>query len=115
MHVGERIAEMMKKKGISQNRLAKMAQLSQSGISSIISGASSPKENTLQAIASALGCSVSDLLNDEKEPEDKWDLSERLRRDPDFRIVYDQLSKAKPEHIRAVSAMLKSLEGERND
>lgn len=62
MTVGERIGAMMKKQGVSQNRLAKAAQMSQSGLSSIISGAVSPKENTLQAIANALGCSVAELL-----------------------------------------------------
>ncbi|MBO5968277.1 MAG: helix-turn-helix domain-containing protein [Clostridia bacterium] len=54
---------MMEKK-ISQNRLAKAAQISQSGISSIISGSSSPKENTLQAIAKALDCSVAELMGE---------------------------------------------------
>lgn len=62
MHVGERISSMMKNRGISQNRLAKQAQISQSGLSSIISGAVSPKESTLSAIASALGCTLSELL-----------------------------------------------------
>lgn len=64
MGVGDRIQNRMKSLGMSQNKLAKTAQISQSGLSSIISGAVSPKENTLKAIASALQCSVSDLLND---------------------------------------------------
>ena len=62
MTVGERIGALMKKQGVSQNRLAKVAQMSQSGLSSIISGQVSPKENTLQAIANALGCTVAELL-----------------------------------------------------
>ena len=65
MTVGERISIKMKEKKISQNKLAKAAQISQSGLSSIINGASSPKENTLQSIAAALNCSVSDLLGEE--------------------------------------------------
>lgn len=65
MTVGERIKWKMKEKGISQNGLARLAQLSQSGLSSIINGASSPKENTLKAIAGALGCSMSDLMGEE--------------------------------------------------
>lgn len=35
MHVGERIQARMKELGISQNKLARLAQLSQSGLSSI--------------------------------------------------------------------------------
>lgn len=62
MTVGERIESEMKKRGISQNRLAKLAQISQSGLSSIIHGAVSPKEATLQNIANALGCNASELL-----------------------------------------------------
>lgn len=65
MTVGERIKGIMKEKGISQNQLARLAQLSQSGLSSIINGASSPKENTMKAIAGALGCTVSDLMGEE--------------------------------------------------
>ena len=64
MNIGKRIAEKMKEQGISQNRLSKLAQISQSGLSSIISGQVSPKENTLQAIAKALGCSVSELIGE---------------------------------------------------
>ncbi len=64
MHIGQRIQQKMSEQRISQNRLAKAAQISQSGLSSIISGASSPKENTLQAIAKALKCSVAELMGE---------------------------------------------------
>ena len=64
MHVGERIFTLMKKRGLSQNKLAKAAQISQSGLSSIISGAVSPKEVTIQAIAKVLDCSVSELMGE---------------------------------------------------
>jgi repressor LexA len=64
MHVGQRIQQKMADQKISQNRLAKAAQISQSGLSSIISGAVSPKEITLQAIARALNCSVSELMGE---------------------------------------------------
>ena len=71
MTIGERISFELKKRGISQNKLSKLAQISQSGLSSIISGAVSPKESTLNAIASALGLTMSELLEDtetKKEP-----------------------------------------------
>lgn len=64
MTVGQRINERMKARKMSQNRLAKAAQISQSGLSSIISGAVSPKEVTLSAIAAALECSVSELMGE---------------------------------------------------
>lgn len=64
MHVGQRIQQKMADQKISQNKLAKAAQISQSGLSSIISGSVSPKEITLQAIARALDCSVSELMGE---------------------------------------------------
>ena len=64
MHIGQRIQKKMTEQHISQNRLAKAAQISQSGLSSIISGAVSPKEITVQAIAKALNCSVSELMGE---------------------------------------------------
>lgn len=69
MTIAERIKAVMKTRGISQNRLAKAAQISQSGLSSILSGAVSPKENTLQAIAAALGVSLPALISEETKKE----------------------------------------------
>lgn len=79
MNVIDRIKEEMKARGISQNKLAKAAQMSQSGLSSILNGAVSPKENTLQAIAAALGVPLSDLMDTKKEPAVAGPLDERFR------------------------------------
>lgn len=67
MKIGEKINALMKQKGLSQNRLAKSAQISQSGLSSIISGAVSPKEQTLKAIAEVLECPAWELLKEVQE------------------------------------------------
>lgn len=120
MHVGERIQERMNQKRISQNRLAKLAQISQSGLSSIISGSVSPKENTLQAIASALECSVSDLLgetssNQSDGTDEVWNVRERIRRDPNMRILFDAASKATPEQLKAAASMLRSFQGDNDE
>ena len=64
MTIGERIREKIRQKGISQNQLARMAGISQSGLSTIISGANGPTESTLRAIAGALECSVGELLGE---------------------------------------------------
>lgn len=64
MGVREQIRLKMKELGYSQVKLAQRAQLSQSGISSILSGASNPSTSTLQAIANALGCTVSELMGE---------------------------------------------------
>lgn len=64
MDVGQKIKQMMKKQGYSQLSLAKKAKISQSGLSTIINGGSSPSATTLQAIAEALECSVSELMGE---------------------------------------------------
>lgn len=64
MGVGEKIKIMMKNRGYSQVRLAKKAQISQSGLSTIINGGSSPSATTLKAIAAALDCSVAELMGE---------------------------------------------------
>lgn len=113
MNVGERIKEEMKKVGMSQNKLAKAAQISQSGLSSILSGAVSPKENTLQAIAAALHISASDLVGEPSDTtleDEALAIRERLRRDPSYRMLFSAADGASPEHLRAAAAMLKALE-----
>ena len=116
MTVGYRINEKMKERKMSQNRLARLAHISQSGLSSIINGQSSPKENTLKAIALALNCSITELLGEEEtEGSETWALRERLRRDPDYRMLFDAMDHASPEHLRAAAAMLKALEGTKDD
>ena len=64
MNVGDKIKVMMKNRGYSQIKLAQKAQISQSGLSTIINGGSSPSATTLSAIAAALGCSVAELMGE---------------------------------------------------
>lgn len=118
MGINDRIRLEMNRRGISQNKLAKAAQISQSGLSSILSGASSPKENTLQAIAAALNMTVSELAGEEQKEskeDDAWAIRERLRRDPEYRLLFSAADKASPEHLKAAAAMLKALEGVQDD
>lgn len=114
MTVGERIRNEMKKRDISQNKLARAAGISQSGLSSILNGDVSPKEVTLQAIASALNMSISELMGDQfTDPVDEaTQIREELRRNPDMRVLFSAASKATPEHLRATIALLKALEPE---
>ena len=114
MSAGERIKERMKALGIrSQNTLAKMAGLSQSGLSTILSGKAKPREDSMEALAKALNCTVADLYDDQPpEPQvddDVWTLREQLRRDPEIRVLFSAARNASPEHLRAAVAMLKAL------
>lgn len=64
MTSAEKISLLMEKQNLTQNGLARAAGVSQSGLSSILSGASSPKEITLHLIAQALHVKTADLLSD---------------------------------------------------
>jgi transcriptional regulator with XRE-family HTH domain len=44
------------------------------------------------------------------EDEDLWRFRERLRRDPEYRMLFSAAEKATPDPLRAAAAMLKSLE-----
>ena len=65
MELGERIKILLKRKGMSQNELARKAGLSSSGMSTILKGAYDPRLSSLVAIAQALDCRVVDLIEDE--------------------------------------------------
>lgn len=68
MGIGDRITEARKQKGLSQAELAKRSGLSQAGISYIEKGLRSPSTDTLELLASALGCSVSYLMGETNDP-----------------------------------------------
>lgn len=69
--VGERIKEIRKEKGISQNRLAKKAGIGQSTLSAIESTTQSPGIETIQLLANALRVTPSFLMGEEEQTHDK--------------------------------------------
>ena len=115
------VKELRKAKDIQQKELAISIGVSRPIVSEWESGKKDPSGERLRKLADFFGVDELVILGkrvvDLKEcaQEDKWQLSERLRSDPDFRMLFDQAQKAKPEHIRAAAVMLKSLEGETDD
>lgn len=59
---GKKIAALMKKRGITQDRMAEIAGVSKSMICYITQGKREPNVKTLALIANALDCKVDDLL-----------------------------------------------------
>jgi len=112
--IGQRIRELRKQHNFSQTQLAMKLHLTQGAISQWETGQTIPAADQLSALADVFGITVDDLLGrpatQETEEEDVWELRERLRRDPDMRILFDAAAKATPEHIKAAAAMLKALE-----
>ena len=115
--IGNRIAEIRKARGLNQDELAELATLSRISIARYETGKIEPGAQALGRIAQALDVSTDVLLGRTEEPDEskneRFEISELLRRDPDLRILFAQARNAKPEHIRAAAAMLKSLEGEK--
>lgn len=68
MNFGQKIRNERKKMGWSQVELAKRSGLSQGSISFIENSINSPSEENMRAIASALGTTVSALLDESSAP-----------------------------------------------
>ena len=77
---GRRIKQIREQKGISQNRLAKMANVSQSAISAIENDTKSPSVETIELIARALGCELYELLTEKKQPATESELQKENAR-----------------------------------
>ena len=65
--VGENVKRLRVEKGISQNRLAKLAGISQSALSSIESSTKAPSIDSVLLLAQALHCSVAELMGESYE------------------------------------------------
>ena len=65
MTVGERIKEMRRKKKITQVELAQKSGVRQTTISAAETGVNQPSTTTVALIASALGCTVAELLGED--------------------------------------------------
>ena len=66
MNTGERIKSLREMKGLTVNKLANMAGLSQSFLRDIELGNKKPTVETLSLFCDALGISLSEFFNDEK-------------------------------------------------
>lgn len=111
------VKELRKKAGIQQKELAISIGVSRPTVSEWESNKKDPSGERLKKLAEyfgvdelmILGKGVVDLSDDQDS------IRERLRRDQNYRMLFDAAENAKPEHIRAAAAMLKSLEGMKDD
>lgn len=63
MTVGEKIKNLRKEKGLSRERLAELADLSDTTIKYCENGGRNSRPNTLKSIAAALGVEVEELMH----------------------------------------------------
>lgn len=110
--LSERIKELRKLNGYSQQQMAQKLHLTQGAISQWETGMTLPSAEQLGALADVFGITVDELLG--RKPQDEQDevmqIREMLRRDQSYRTLFKTANKASLEHVRAATAMLKALE-----
>ncbi len=70
MNIGERIAELMNKKGLTQKELATMAGVTESTLSRYLNNERKPKAEILANIATALNTTSDYLINGKTDKPD---------------------------------------------
>ena len=115
---GERIREIRRQRGLSQDQLAELASLNRVTVAKYESGKVEPGAQSLGRIADALEVSADTLLGRSEQKlelqEDVMLLRQQLREN-EARELFGAIRKASPEHLRAVTAMLKALEPSERD
>ena len=110
--IGKRIRDTRIARGMTQEDLARAIGTTKQNIYKYENGVITniPLEN-VESIARALDVTPESLTGwGAHEDDDTWAIRERLRRDPDMRMLFSAAEKATPEHLRAAAAMLKALE-----
>lgn len=110
------LKELLRLRDKKQKEIALELGVSQPTVSDWANGKKIPEGKNLTRLANLLEVEPSVILgiNEPNKAEDgqdeTWLIRERMRRDPDYRILFDAANKATPEHLRAAAAMLKALE-----
>ena len=113
MTLSERIKEMRKTCGYSQQQIARKLHITQGAISQWEQGLTSPAADQLISLADIFGITVDELLGrNPDDAEDKMAIREHIRRNPDLHMLFSTAIKADPKNIRAATAMLKAFETE---
>ena len=109
-----KLKEIREKAGVSQRQAAIDLNLSPVVYGRYENGTREPSNLTLIAMANYFGVTVDEILgratNENPDTDDPWELRDRLRRDPNMRMLFSAASRATPDHIRAAAEMLKALE-----
>lgn len=116
IELSKRLASCRLRTGETMEQVAEACGISYVALSRYESGQRVPKTEILSRLADHYGETVDALLGKEQvntsanDKDEAWVIRERLRRDPDYRVLFDAAGKATPEHLRAAAAMLKALE-----
>ncbi|MBQ1779454.1 MAG: helix-turn-helix transcriptional regulator [Acidaminococcaceae bacterium] len=121
------IRELMDRAGMQQKELAASCKVSGPTVSDWVNNKKNPSGRNLKHLEEIFGVSSGVILGYDPVPragrriepppeeDDAWAIRERLRRDPEYRLLFSAAEKATPEHLRAAAAMLKALEGNNHE
>ena len=112
------LKRIRKSRHMTQKELSQITGASDSSLSLYENGKQQPDLEMLVKIADALCVSVDELLNhnqDAVKQDEAWDFREQMRNNPSYRMLFSAARTARPEHLRAAVAMLKSLEAENEE
>lgn len=109
-----KIRELRKKNGLSQTELANMINVAQGTVSGYENGKYDTDSVTIAKLAQIFGVTVGSLIGteekkDTEEADEIWILREKMRRDPDRRVLFDLARSASIEDVRRTIAVLDAL------
>ena len=112
-----KMREIRKKRKMTMKQIGELVGASESAVSMWENGKHQPDLQTLSRIADILSVTTDELLgrSDDSLDNDTMQIRERLRSDPNYRLLFSAANNASPEHLKAAAAMLKALEPEEYD
>lgn len=109
-----RIKELRKAQGLRQSELAAMLHVAQGTVSGYETGKYEPDGATLARLAEIFGVPVGNILGVEDmsqapEPDEVMILREKIRRDPERRMLLDLAGNGSIEDVRQAVAVLDAI------
>lgn len=105
--------KIRKSRHMTQSELSRLTGASAPSLSLYENGKQQPDIDMLKKIADALCVSVDELLDHNQDhivQDETYAFREQMRNNPSYRMLFSAAEKARPEHLRAAVAVLKSLE-----
>ena len=108
-----KIKEFRKAAGMTQEELGNKVGASAVSIHFYENGKQSPDVEMLIKLADALNTSIDALLDHNQDTgNEEWEFREKMRNNPNFRLLFSAAKTAKPEHLRAATAVIQSFKGD---
>lgn len=119
MKFNEKLELLMKRKGITNYRLAKEIGCSAASVGYWLSGSKNPTAESIQAIAGYFGVSTDYLMStddtnsqEQYEQQEVADMLDEIRKNPELRTMFSITRNATPEQLRQYINVIKAIRGE---